>query len=87
MKKMTALLIAFCFGLISVAFAHPGGLDSKGGHVEKKTGKWHSHKDGKKGAKKEEKTVKKDKKDKKDSKAKKAKKGKKKAKKGKKKAK
>ena len=38
---MTAL---FCLLHSSSSFSHPGGLDSKGGHVDKKTGGYHCHK-------------------------------------------
>jgi hypothetical protein len=30
--------------LTALASAHPGGLDSKGGHTDRKTGSYHTHK-------------------------------------------
>jgi hypothetical protein len=37
------LLLALSF-TTTVAFAHPGNTDAKGGHVDKETGKYHVHK-------------------------------------------
>ena len=43
--KTKALILGFIFVAASVAPAlgHPGGLDSKGGHTNKKTGEYHYH--------------------------------------------
>ena len=43
MKKLLLAIVA-TFVLASLAFAHPGGLDAYGGHVDKSTGKYHVHK-------------------------------------------
>ena len=41
-------LLSFILGLslisIAPAHAHPGGLDSRGGHYNRKTGEYHCHK-------------------------------------------
>ncbi len=38
-------IVLSLFVLIPLALiAHPGGLDKKGGHVDKKTGQYHIHK-------------------------------------------
>lgn len=43
-KSITAVLcvMAFLFGMQEV-MAHPGGLDSRGGHRNRKTGEYHKH--------------------------------------------
>jgi hypothetical protein len=38
-----ALASGACLILAGVLFAHPGGLDSRGGHYNRKTGEYHSH--------------------------------------------
>ena len=45
MKKVISLVLAvvFAFALASVAFAHSGGTDSKGGHTDRSTGEYHYH--------------------------------------------
>jgi hypothetical protein len=43
MKKLFLALFAFSL-LASNAFSHQGGLDKKGCHTDKKTGKYHCHK-------------------------------------------
>lgn len=35
--------IFLSIGLASIAIGHPGGLDSNGGHVDRKTGEYHKH--------------------------------------------
>ena len=42
MKKLI-LALAITFAFASLAFAHPGGRDAYGGHVDKSTGKYHVH--------------------------------------------
>ncbi len=39
-----ALLLSFIILFPSLSISHPGGVDSQGGHTNKKTGKYHSHK-------------------------------------------
>ena len=45
MKKaiFLVLTVVFCFALASVAFAHSGGTDSRGGHRDRSTGEYHYH--------------------------------------------
>lgn len=45
MKKLTALLLIsiLTLAMASTVLAHPGGLDSKGGHYNRKTGQYHRH--------------------------------------------
>ena len=42
------IFVAVVFALLSTAFidAHPGRLDSKGGHYNRKTGEYHYHNGG-----------------------------------------
>lgn len=42
MRKVTALMLA-CLLLCTVAFAHGGSTDSKGGHTDRSTGEYHYH--------------------------------------------
>ena len=37
------ITIAICLNLPAVAFAHPGGTDSDGGHINHNTGEYHYH--------------------------------------------
>ena len=38
-------IVLSLFALVPLALiAHPGGLDKKGGHIDKKTGQYHIHK-------------------------------------------
>lgn len=41
MKTLSLILIITSISMF--ATAHPGGLDAKGGHVDSKTGKYHTH--------------------------------------------
>lgn len=41
MLKTITLLATL--SLTTIALAHPGGVDKNGGHVDKKTGKYHRH--------------------------------------------
>lgn len=45
MKKILSFTLAliFCVFLCGVAFAHPGGTDSAGGHYDTETGEYHYH--------------------------------------------
>lgn len=43
MKRIFGIFLFFLF-IPSLSFSHPGGLDSQGGHVDKKTGLYHYHK-------------------------------------------
>ena len=45
MKKVVSLFftVVLAFALASVAFAHSGGTDSKGGHTDRSTGEYHYH--------------------------------------------
>lgn len=45
MKKILSFTLAliFCVFVCGVAFAHPGGTDSAGGHYDTKTGEYHYH--------------------------------------------
>lgn len=46
MNSIKFILCAVPIGVFLVsgtAFAHPGGLDSKGGHYNRKTGEYHYH--------------------------------------------
>lgn len=43
MKKIFSLILIFLL-LPAISFSHPGGLDSNGGHTDKKTGVYHLHK-------------------------------------------
>jgi len=36
--------LLFIIASVAVAMAHPGGLDKKGGHKDKKSGQYHQHK-------------------------------------------
>lgn len=48
MKKLNLILAGmFVLATAAPAFAHPGGLDEDGGHMDAKTGKYHFHKDAK----------------------------------------
>ena len=42
-KVMTAILLIFVVFVHDFGYAHPGGKDTKGGHYDRKTGKYHSH--------------------------------------------
>ena len=46
MKRKFYFVLSFILvlALSSVSFAHPGKLDSKGGHTDKETGEYHYHK-------------------------------------------
>ncbi|MDH4129568.1 MAG: YHYH domain-containing protein [Spirochaetota bacterium] len=45
LKKIILGLLMSIFLLVGVVgFSHPGALDNKGGHKDKKTGKYHYHK-------------------------------------------
>lgn len=41
-RTILLLLIVVVAG-VSLVVAHPGGLDSKGGHTDGKTGEYHTH--------------------------------------------
>lgn len=43
---MKGKFILFTLMLTSTAFSHPGGLDSNGGHYNRKTGEYHCHRTG-----------------------------------------
>ncbi|MBQ7068697.1 MAG: YHYH domain-containing protein, partial [Synergistaceae bacterium] len=45
MKRKFYFVLSFILvlALSSVSFAHPGKLDSKGGHTDKETGEYHYH--------------------------------------------
>jgi hypothetical protein len=40
------LAVCVLFVVVAVVLAHPGGLDKYGGHYNRKTGVYHSHKKG-----------------------------------------
>lgn len=42
-KKLVGIFLCFLF-IPSLSYAHPGGLDSQGGHTDKKTGLYHYQK-------------------------------------------
>lgn len=43
-KRVIVAIIVFCISLVSVsAFAHSGGLDKNGGHLNHKNGTYHYH--------------------------------------------
>lgn len=44
MLKRFSLALVLILALVSVSFAHPGKLDSNGGHIDKETGEYHYHK-------------------------------------------
>src|SRR5262245_51489279 len=44
--KPSLQTIAIILAFVDPAFAHPGGLDSKGGHHNRKTGEYHYHRGG-----------------------------------------
>lgn len=41
---LKSLLLIAVITSATVTHAHPGGVDKNGGHVDKKTGKYHTHK-------------------------------------------
>ena len=41
-RRISLVIVFFCF-LVSIALAHPGNTDSRGGHVEKSSGSYHYH--------------------------------------------
>ena len=44
MRAKLSFLICFTLALFPTAsFAHPGGLDGRGGHYNRKTGEYHCH--------------------------------------------
>lgn len=42
-KLLLAFVVVLCLNLSIVAFAHPGGTDSDGGHTNSGTGEYHYH--------------------------------------------
>ena len=42
-KLFSCVILMSIFLIPGVAFAHSGGLDSKGGHYNRKTGEYHYH--------------------------------------------
>lgn len=43
MKTVTALILSASFFAATIAFAHSGGTDSRGCHMNHKTGVYHCH--------------------------------------------
>lgn len=43
MKKICTFISILLFFIAPQAYSHPGGLDSQGGHTDKKTGVYHFH--------------------------------------------